>query len=94
VRLRSDRDLEMAEEAEERRGEVEERRGEAEASGDPVYKTKAVQFLGRTTPIVLQNENGPCPLLAICIFLFSIFYSLLLLEYDSLIPFVIDISLD
>jgi ubiquitin carboxyl-terminal hydrolase MINDY-1/2 len=60
----------MAEEAEERCGEAEERRGVAEASGDPVYRTKAVQFLGRATPIVLQNENGPCPLLAICIFLF------------------------
>ncbi|XP_022922260.1 ubiquitin carboxyl-terminal hydrolase MINDY-1-like [Cucurbita moschata] len=31
-----------------------------------VYKTKAIQFLGRPTPIVLQNDNGPCPLLAIC----------------------------
>ncbi|KAJ0264813.1 FAM63A-like protein [Hirschfeldia incana] len=30
------------------------------------YKTKSIQFLGRTTPIILQNENGPCPLLAIC----------------------------
>ncbi|CAL9232536.1 unnamed protein product [Arabidopsis halleri] len=31
-----------------------------------LYKTKSIQFLGRTTPIILQNENGPCPLLAIC----------------------------
>ncbi|CAM8901111.1 unnamed protein product [Rhodiola kirilowii] len=31
-----------------------------------VHKTKVIQFLGRTTPIVLQNENGPCPLLSIC----------------------------
>lgn len=31
-----------------------------------VYKTKPIQFLGRPTPIVLQNDNGPCPLLAIC----------------------------
>ncbi|XP_013606224.1 ubiquitin carboxyl-terminal hydrolase MINDY-1 isoform X2 [Brassica napus] len=30
------------------------------------YKTKSIQFLGRNTPIILQNENGPCPLLAIC----------------------------
>ncbi|XP_031125384.1 ubiquitin carboxyl-terminal hydrolase MINDY-2-like [Ipomoea triloba] len=30
------------------------------------YKTKVIQFMGRTTPIVLQNDNGPCPLLAIC----------------------------
>ncbi|CAL5187566.1 unnamed protein product [Lathyrus oleraceus] len=33
---------------------------------DFLHKTKAIQFLGRTTPIVLQNDNGPCPLLAIC----------------------------
>ncbi|CAN6580759.1 unnamed protein product [Malus baccata var. baccata] len=31
-----------------------------------VHKTKLIQFLGRSTPIVLQNDNGPCPLLAIC----------------------------
>lgn len=31
-----------------------------------MHKTKAIQFLGRTTPIILQNDNGPCPLLAIC----------------------------
>jgi len=31
-----------------------------------VYKTKVVQFLGRSVPIILQNDNGPCPLLAIC----------------------------
>lgn len=31
-----------------------------------VHKTKLIQFLGRTTPIILQNDNGPCPLLAIC----------------------------
>ncbi|XP_073047772.1 uncharacterized protein [Primulina eburnea] len=31
-----------------------------------VHRTKVVQFLGRTTPIILQNDNGPCPLLAIC----------------------------
>uniref|UniRef100_A0A1D1YXN6 Protein FAM63A n=1 Tax=Anthurium amnicola TaxID=1678845 RepID=A0A1D1YXN6_9ARAE len=30
------------------------------------YKTKVVEFLGRSTPIILQNDNGPCPLLAIC----------------------------
>ncbi|KAG2331487.1 hypothetical protein Bca4012_018946 [Brassica carinata] len=30
------------------------------------YKTKSIQFLGRNTLIILQNENGPCPLLAIC----------------------------
>ncbi|XP_076920657.1 uncharacterized protein LOC143581857 [Bidens hawaiensis] len=31
-----------------------------------MHKTKSIQFFGRTTPIVLQNDNGPCPLLAIC----------------------------
>ncbi|KAK9059411.1 hypothetical protein SSX86_022031 [Deinandra increscens subsp. villosa] len=31
-----------------------------------MHKTKLIQFFGRTTPIVLQNDNGPCPLLAIC----------------------------
>jgi hypothetical protein len=31
-----------------------------------LHKTKTIEFLGRTTPIVLQNDNGPCPLLAIC----------------------------
>ncbi|XP_027085292.1 uncharacterized protein [Coffea arabica] len=31
-----------------------------------MHKTKVIQFLGRTTPIILQNDNGPCPLLAIC----------------------------
>ncbi|KAI4315348.1 hypothetical protein L6164_028167 [Bauhinia variegata] len=31
-----------------------------------MHKTKIIQFLGRTTPIILQNDNGPCPLLAIC----------------------------
>ncbi|XP_078440314.1 FAM63A-like protein (DUF544) [Wolffia australiana] len=30
------------------------------------YKTKVVEFLGRSAAIVLQNDNGPCPLLAIC----------------------------
>ena len=33
---------------------------------EAVYKTKIVHFLGRSVPIILQNENGPCPLLAIC----------------------------
>ncbi|XP_057462164.1 uncharacterized protein LOC130752411 [Actinidia eriantha] len=42
----------------------EERRDEPEK--EMLHKTKLIQFLGRTTPIVLQNDNGPCPLLAIC----------------------------
>ncbi|KAL5224191.1 hypothetical protein ABZP36_010830 [Zizania latifolia] len=31
-----------------------------------MHKTRAVDFLGRRTPIIYQNDNGPCPLLAIC----------------------------
>lgn len=31
-----------------------------------MHRTRAVDFLGRRTPIVYQNDNGPCPLLAIC----------------------------
>ncbi|KAL9231055.1 hypothetical protein vseg_006323 [Gypsophila vaccaria] len=31
-----------------------------------VHKTKTIEFFGRTSPIVLQHDNGPCPLLAIC----------------------------
>lgn len=31
------------------------------------YKIKRISFLGRqNVPIFVQNENGPCPLLAIC----------------------------
>lgn len=33
------------------------------------YKTKLVEFLGRSSQIILQNDNGPCPLLAICAWL-------------------------
>jgi hypothetical protein len=40
--------------------------GEEEQEVNIVYKTKVVQFLGRQVPIILQNDNGPCPLLAIC----------------------------
>ncbi|KAL6603496.1 hypothetical protein ACP70R_043857 [Stipagrostis hirtigluma subsp. patula] len=31
-----------------------------------MHRTRAVDFLGRRTPILYQNDNGPCPLLAIC----------------------------
>ncbi|KAL8138835.1 hypothetical protein V2J09_004836 [Rumex salicifolius] len=31
-----------------------------------LHKTKTIQFFNRSTPIILQNDNGPCPLLAIC----------------------------
>lgn len=35
-------------------------------AGPPSYKIKRVDFFGRReVPVVLQNENGPCPLLAI-----------------------------
>ncbi|KAK3258069.1 hypothetical protein CYMTET_32883 [Cymbomonas tetramitiformis] len=34
-------------------------------SSESKYKLKRIEFLGRNIPIVLQNENGPCPLLAI-----------------------------
>ncbi|KAH9325846.1 hypothetical protein KI387_006024, partial [Taxus chinensis] len=51
------------EELEERQEEEEE---EEEEEATAVYKTKVVQFLGRSIPIILQNDNGPCPLLAIC----------------------------
>lgn len=49
------------------------RRDEPAPQGKGIaYKTKTIKFLGRTTPIVLQNDNGPCPLLAICKLLFSV----------------------
>lgn len=41
-----------------------------------MHKTKSIQFFGRTTPIILQNDNGPCPLLAICNSLLSFSRSL------------------
>lgn len=30
-----------------------------------LYELKKIKFLNRTVPIILQNKNGPCPLLAI-----------------------------
>jgi hypothetical protein len=30
-----------------------------------IYELKRIDFLNRKAPIVLQNENGPCPLIAI-----------------------------
>ncbi|GER30387.1 protein FAM63A [Striga asiatica] len=46
---------------------------EAETAAKPegpekemAHRTKVIQFMGRTTSIILQNDNGPCPLLAIC----------------------------
>lgn len=40
---------------------------EEDRDGAIVYKMKVVQFLDRPVPIILQNDNGPCPLLAISI---------------------------
>lgn len=52
---------------------------------ESVHKTKTIQFLGRTAPIILQNDNGPCPLLAIC--------NVLLLKNNiSLSPDVAEVS--
>jgi hypothetical protein len=31
-----------------------------------IHRIKRITFFQRTVPILLQNENGPCPLLAIC----------------------------
>ncbi|KAK9145090.1 hypothetical protein Sjap_004993 [Stephania japonica] len=45
---------------------LEEKSEEKNEEEERLYKTKVVQFLGRKTPIILQNDNGPCPLLAIC----------------------------
>lgn len=35
------------------------------ADGQNVYHVKWIKFRGSQTPIVMQNQNGPCPLLAI-----------------------------
>ena len=53
------------------------------------YKTKVVEFLGRSTPIVLQNDNGPCPLLAICkhLFLPLLLRFFILLNDDSILGY-------
>lgn len=34
------------------------------------YRVKWVDFRGARVPVVLQNSNGPCPLLAVCNILF------------------------
>lgn len=31
-----------------------------------MFELKTIKFLGRVVSILLQNENGPCPLLAMC----------------------------
>ena len=45
--------------------EEEELQKALDASIEREYRTKHVRTLGRDAVIVLQNENGPCPLLAI-----------------------------
>ncbi|XP_025820232.1 ubiquitin carboxyl-terminal hydrolase MINDY-1-like [Panicum hallii] len=35
-------------------------------SPEVMHRTRAVNFLGCCTPIIYQNDNGPCPLLTIC----------------------------
>ncbi|VVB12006.1 unnamed protein product [Arabis nemorensis] len=37
-----------------------------ESKNEVIYKTKEIKFLGRKKRIILQNQNGPCPLIAIC----------------------------
>lgn len=41
---------------------------ENETGKDEFYKTKQIQFRGRKKRIILQNKNGPCPLIAIGMF--------------------------
>ncbi|KAK1326238.1 hypothetical protein QJS10_CPA01g02405 [Acorus calamus] len=67
--------------------EQQQRRMEDDKEEERTYKTKVVQFLGRSTPIVLQNDNGPCPLLAIC-------NVLLLRNAINLNPDASEVSLD
>ena len=43
-----------------------------DASIELEFRTKRVRTLGRDAVIVLQNENGPCPLLAIGAHLFAL----------------------
>ncbi|XP_022018191.1 ubiquitin carboxyl-terminal hydrolase MINDY-2 [Helianthus annuus] len=40
--------------------------GKKQKIKETMYYTKPIRFFGNITPIILQNENGPCPLLAIC----------------------------
>lgn len=39
--------------------------GGEDAGGDVLFELKVIPFFGRDVSIILQNENGPCPLLAI-----------------------------
>lgn len=58
-----------------------------------VHKTKLIQFLGRSAPIVLQNDNGPCPLLAICNSSLSLSFSRARLGFRFLIFLALDFGL-
>ncbi|DBA97220.1 hypothetical protein WJX77_007367 [Trebouxia sp. C0004] len=49
-----------------------------QTQSNPVYKLKRIDFFGRKVPIALQNENGPCPLLAIA--------NILLLKKQIVLP--------
>ena len=35
------------------------------SSTDGTYRTKRITYYGNELPILMQNENGPCPLLAL-----------------------------
>ncbi|XP_076948881.1 uncharacterized protein LOC143621299 [Bidens hawaiensis] len=39
---------------------------ENQSFNQTIYRTKKIYFSRNSTRIVLQNENGPCPLIAIC----------------------------
>eukprot|EP01006_Ploeotia_vitrea_P031391 TRINITY_DN63727_c0_g1_i1.p2 TRINITY_DN63727_c0_g1~~TRINITY_DN63727_c0_g1_i1.p2 ORF type:complete len:398 (-),score=68.27 TRINITY_DN63727_c0_g1_i1:2271-3419(-) len=34
--------------------------------GDTEYQVKTIAYGGKFVPIIMQNENGPCPLIALC----------------------------
>lgn len=52
--------------AEEIAVEAQHQSNQNETRKDVNYKTKQIRFHGRKKQIILQNENGPCPLIAIC----------------------------
>lgn len=38
----------------------------SQLTSDTQYAVRAIDFMGRTTHIIYQEKNGPCPLIAIC----------------------------
>lgn len=36
-----------------------------ERNSRDIHEVKRITFLGHTRPVILQNENGPCPLIAL-----------------------------